>query len=109
MPGHWGALEVGFVNRKISFGDSLKRPVPDGTIESVRRWLGHSLGNMAQWRRDTCLFDVPRQPAASGSCAVNALNAVEMVVNPRTLRWTHLRSAHHRMRLLRLVTGLSQS
>ncbi|KAG0078786.1 hypothetical protein BGZ93_003344, partial [Podila epicladia] len=108
MPGHWGAIEVDFVKRIISFGDSLSYPVPNNTIEAVRDWIQCCRGDMDQWSSHVEQFAVPRQPASSGSCAVNAINAVEMSVNPRTERWTHLKSAHHRLRLLKLVTGFSK-
>jgi len=108
MPGHWGALEVDFVQCKISFGDSLSWPVPSDMIEVVRDWIGCCGGDMDQWSCRVEQFDVPHQPASSGSCAINAINAIEMSINPKTERWTHLKSAHHRLRLLKLVTGFSK-
>ncbi|KAG0195772.1 hypothetical protein BGX28_000644, partial [Mortierella sp. GBA30] len=87
MPGHWGALEVDFVKQKISFGDSLSWPVSRDAVEAIREWLRHSGVDMHQWDYHVERFVVPRQPAGSGSCAVNALNAIEKSVNPATKIW----------------------
>lgn len=108
MPGHWGSLEVDFVQRKISFGDSLSYPVPHDTIETVCKWIRCCGIDIGQWDHHIRHFAVPRQPPGSGSCAVNAINAIEKNVNPRIESWTHEKSAQHRLRLLRLVTGYSK-
>jgi hypothetical protein len=108
MPGHWGAIEVDFVRRSILFGDSLSFATPTNTIEAVRDWISCCGLDMSQWNSHVKRFDVPQQPGSSGSCALNALNAIEREVNRKTERWTHLRSAYHRLRLLKLVTGFSK-
>jgi hypothetical protein len=105
MPGHWGALEVDFVRRTISFGDSLSWATPKDTIDAVRHWIECCGEDMDQWNHHVQRFSVPQQPPSSGSCAVNAINAIETSVNTRTEGWTHLTSAHHRLRLLKRVTG----
>lgn len=108
MPDHWGALEVDFERRKISFGDSLSCSIPEVTINNVRNWIKCCGIDIGRWDCDTGHFAVPQQPPGSGSCAVNAINAVERSVNPRTAIWTHTKSAQHRLRLLKLVTGYSK-
>jgi hypothetical protein len=105
MKCHWGVLEVDFLSRKISFGDSLSWPVPNDTVKLAKEWIRHCGVDLQQWDRVIGKFDVPQQPAGSGSCAVNALNAIETSINPAIERWTHSRSAHHRLRLLELVSG----
>ncbi|KAG0261256.1 hypothetical protein BG011_001237, partial [Mortierella polycephala] len=105
MPGHWGALEVDFIQRKISFGDSLLWAVPNDTVEAVREWIRHCGVDTDQWDCRVEHFAVPRQPAGSGSCAVNATNAIEKSINPVIEGWTHQRSAYHRTRFLKLITG----
>ena len=47
--------------------------------------------------------DVPQQPLASGSCAINAANTIERTINPAVERWTHPRS----VRAMKLLTGYS--
>ncbi|KAF8918269.1 hypothetical protein BGZ58_004881, partial [Dissophora ornata] len=37
MPGHWGALQVDFTRRQISFGDSLSLPAPRDTIQAIEK------------------------------------------------------------------------
>lgn len=105
MPNHWGALKVDFVRHTISFGDSLSWDIPEDTIDAVSHWIECCGEDMDQWSHHIQQFTVPQQPSSSGSCAINAINAIEMSVNPRTECWTHLRSAHHRLRLLKRVTG----
>ena len=108
MSSHWGVIEVDFTRCKISFGDSLSRAVPYESVNAVREWISRCGVDVEQWDRGVSKLWVSQQPPGSGSCAVNALNAVETCVNPAVERWTHARSAHHRMRLLQLVTGYTK-
>lgn len=104
MPSHWGVMEVDMESRTISTGDSLGWPCPPEAIEAVQQWLLHCRPDITWWRMHLGRFRVSSQPAASGSCGVNALNAIETAVNPRVETWRHDRSLHQRVRLLRLVT-----
>lgn len=70
MTSHWGALEVDFERRKISFGDSLSRPIPNKTVDNVRNWIKCCGIDIGRWDCDTGHFAVPQQPPGSGSCAV---------------------------------------
>src|SRR3981081_4470737 len=51
--------------------------------------------------------DVPQQPLASGSCAINAANIIERTINPAVERWTHPRPSYFRVRAMKLLTGYS--
>lgn len=105
---HWGVIEVDFNRRKISSGDSLSWENPKDATSAVREWIRRCGVDVERWDLDIGRFHVPQQPAGSGSCAVNALNAVETSVNPAIEEWTHSRSSYHRLRLLRLITGYTK-
>lgn len=108
MPGHWGALQIDFLQQNVSFGDSLSWPVPNDTIKAVHEWMRRCGVDVDKWDSQVHELAVPQQPAGSGSCAVNALNAIEKVVCASCQSWTHQKSAHHRLRLLKLVTGFTK-
>lgn len=108
MPNHWGALQVDFRKRRILFGDSLSVPIPLIYINAVRVWLRNIGFDLKQWEVKVGVFKVSQQPPGSGSCAVNALNAIEHCINNSIEYWTHERSAYHRVRLLKVMTGFSQ-
>ncbi|KAF9343191.1 hypothetical protein BGX26_006118, partial [Mortierella sp. AD094] len=80
---HWGAVEIDFKNTKISFGDSLSRKVPDGLNHAIMKWLGKVWpGPVTEWDKTVGYFHVPKQPGTSGSCGINALNAIEHAIDP---------------------------
>ncbi|KAF9178456.1 hypothetical protein BGZ49_005341 [Haplosporangium sp. Z 27] len=109
MPGHWGALCVDFQDRKLSFGDSLSRMLPVDAKSAIFKWIGKEPSrSVSQWSKATERFRVAQQPHTSGSCGINALNAIEHRLNPEVEFWTHKRSAFHRTRALKLVTGYSK-
>lgn len=105
MAMHWGAISIDLTRKSIQFGDSLGRAMPAGALNGIKQWLKHGGQDINQWSLDINRFDVPNQPYTSGSCAINAANTIERVVNPTIERWTHTRSSYHRLRYLRLLTG----
>jgi len=107
---HWGAFYVNITNKKIQiqFGDSLGLDPPNDALRAIIRWLKLAGKKTSNWNGICDKFDVPEQPDTSGSCAINAANTIERVVNPTVERWTHSRSAYHRLRFLKLLTGYSK-
>ncbi|ORY90323.1 hypothetical protein BCR41DRAFT_376103 [Lobosporangium transversale] len=108
MSEHWGVLVVDFVQKSISFGDSLKKFIPVEILNGIQRWMTRNGINFQaeKWgKRVQYNLNVPRQPLGSGSCGIIALNTIERILNPKVERWSHERSCYHRTRLLRLVTG----
>ncbi|KAG0314759.1 hypothetical protein BGZ99_007862 [Dissophora globulifera] len=108
MNAHWGALEIDFNSRKLLFGDSLNKTIPDDAKRGVWKWLRHVGVDTTKWDRSVGKLFVPRQPPQSGSCAINAANAIERSVNSTVELWRHDRSAYHRVRFLKLITGYSK-
>ncbi|KAF9404228.1 hypothetical protein BGZ76_007044, partial [Entomortierella beljakovae] len=109
MYNHWGAIQVDFLNKAILFGDSLSvTSLPKEYIDAVRMWLKNVGVDLENWSKDIGVFRVAQQPPGSGSCAVNALNAIEHCVNNAVECWTHERSAYHRARILKLITEYSK-
>src|SRR3954464_2242164 len=39
MEQHWGAFHIDLIRRKIQFGDSLNRSIPNNAVNGIRRWL----------------------------------------------------------------------
>lgn len=105
MRQHWGAFYVNLTKKTIDFGDSLAKRAPEDAVKALIRWLEVVGHNASKWSSICGNFNVPRQPAASGSCAINAANTIERVFNTEVERWTHKRSAYHRVRYMRLLTG----
>ena len=105
MSQHWGAFCVDLTRRKIQFGDSLSRPIPNDAVSGVRGWLRLSGQDLRHWSSTVDKFDVPQQPITSGSCAIIAANTIECTLNPAIECWTHQRSAYHRTRYLKLLIG----
>lgn len=107
MSEHWGVLKVDLKEHTISFGDSLGYPIPRDAVDVVQRWLNWSHPDHQKWDGPVGVFPVPRQPPGSGSCAVNAINAIERNISTSTKFeiWTHARSEYHRVRMATLATG----
>jgi Ulp1 protease family, C-terminal catalytic domain len=107
---HWGAICVDLTKRTIQFGDSLNQHFPSDALRAIKRWLELSGKDITtgKWNFSYDKLDVPQQPLTSGSCAINAANAIERMLNLTIERWTHERSAYHRTRFLKLLTGYSK-
>jgi hypothetical protein len=105
LGGHWGALCVDFTAKKLLFGhsrDMCQFPKRLDALAALKKWLaccGTHVGNWSQER-----LDVPQQDDASGSCGINAVNAIERHFDPTVERWTGDRSKYHRTRFLQLLT-----
>jgi Ulp1 family protease len=108
MPNHWGAFQVDLQRKKILFGDSLSMSPPKEDLDAVRKWLQRNGVDTKRWDPKVGLFKVSQQPAGSGSCAVAAVNAIEHSIDNAVECWTHERSAFHRTRFLKFLTGYSK-
>lgn len=105
MSQHWGVFCVDFVKRTITFGDSLRRPIPQDSEAAIWRWLMATGQDIRKWKSMVGQFNVSQQPPTSGSCGINAANAIERTLNPRVKQWAHEYSSRHRIRFLKLLTG----
>lgn len=107
LQGHWGALCVDFMKEEILFGHSLDRGMqpdrPPPAVQVLGKWLDCCGVSVNGWYRGR--LDVAQQGPGSGSCGINALNAIERYLDPRVEFWAGKRSRYHRVRLLRLLTG----
>ena len=103
MPQHWGVFCINLHDQSIKFGDSLCMPVPKKALQGIKNWLEASGLDITLWNIATERFDVPRQPSQSGSCSINAANAIEQAVNKSITRWSHDTSTHHRVRFLKAL------
>lgn len=104
LEGHWGAFSVDFAAKKILFGHSLdggRFPESSGALHVLKRWLLSCGIVFRHWTHDR--LDVP-QNAGTGSCGINALNAIEREFDPMVERWKGEKDRYHRIRLLRLLT-----
>ncbi|KAI8356561.1 hypothetical protein B0O80DRAFT_447746 [Mortierella sp. GBAus27b] len=103
MDGHWGAFCVDFTKKIIFFGHSLdrgERPRPDD-LGVVKQWLCRNGIRINSW---TCeRLHVAQQAPGSGSCGINAINAIERCLGSNIELWTGERSRFHRLRLLQLL------
>ena len=108
MGQHWGAFSIDLYAKSIKFGDSLHMPVPKKALQGIKRWLEASGLDLATWNITLERFDVPTQPSQSGSCSINAANAIEQVVNKSITRWTHDTATYHRVRFLKALIGYAQ-
>jgi Ulp1 family protease len=106
MSNHWGAVCVDFKERRVHFGDSMKRTFPSDVRKAIARWLVHLGMDLTKWDSSVHLFHVPRQ-INSGSCGVVALNTIERTLNGKLSIWTNNHAACHRLRLMQLMTGYS--
>ncbi|KAF9151639.1 hypothetical protein BGX20_005370, partial [Mortierella sp. AD010] len=106
MGDHWGAACIDFKERRVYFGDSMKRTFPSDARKAIARWLVHIGMDLTKWDPCVHLFHVPRQ-VNSGSCGVIALNTIERVLNGKLSIWTNGHAACHRLRLMQLMTGYS--
>lgn len=108
---HWAPLCIDFTQKSILFGDSLDDGRPrlgPKRLGHVQRWLSSCDVDVESWNitEDKIQrLDVPLQPRGrSGSCGVIALNSIERGIDPSVERWSHGKSAHHRLRYLALLT-----
>jgi hypothetical protein len=108
MTQHWGVFCIDLCNRSISFGDSLCMPVPKKALQCIKAWLEASGLDLTLWNITKERFNVPAQPSQSGSCSINAANAIEQVVNRSVARWSHSTSIHHHLRFLKALMGYAQ-
>lgn len=102
---HWGALCVDFTEKIILFGHSLdKRVLTRGSpaVKALKKWLRQCGVSLDDW--DYGRMDVAQQDSGSGSCGINALNAIERHFDHRVEFWTNERSRYHRIRYLKLLT-----
>ncbi|KAF9929274.1 hypothetical protein BGZ65_005870 [Modicella reniformis] len=108
---HWAPLCIDFTQKSILFGDSLddgRQRLDREGLGHVQRWLSSCDVNIVSWNitEDKIQrLDVPLQPRGrSGSCGVIALNSIERGIDPSVERWSHEKSAYHRLRYLALLT-----
>lgn len=105
LGGHWGALCADFTEEKILSGHSLDKGIlSERTVAlfALKTWLRFCGSPVDDWQIER--LDVPQQDSGSGSCGINACNAIERHFDPTVERWTGERSRHHRIRFLRLLT-----
>jgi hypothetical protein len=104
MGGHWGAVCVDFVEKRILFGHSLDRgDLPSRATSEFRAtdyWLKECGVSTERWTYGR--FNVAQQ-SGSGSCGINAANAIERSLEPSVDLWTGEKSRFHRMRFLKLL------
>jgi hypothetical protein len=104
MGGHWGAVCVDFVGKRILFGHSLDHgDLPSRDTSEFRAaayWLNECGVPTERWTYER--FNVAQQNG-SGSCGINAANAIERSLEPSVELWTGERSRFHRMRFLKLL------
>ncbi|KAF9344064.1 hypothetical protein BGX34_006032, partial [Mortierella sp. NVP85] len=100
---HWGSVCVDFVEKRILFGHSTDRGLikNHAVFDVTRNWLENCGVPTKEW--SVARLNVAQQLGGSGSCGINAVNAIERCIKPSVEIWTRERSRHHRLRYLRLL------
>ncbi|KAF9342717.1 hypothetical protein BGX26_006991 [Mortierella sp. AD094] len=115
---HWGALCIDFQNHSIQYGHSLDNgypQLPRDVLHTLRHWL-LNIGIIGKDKDDDWpkmavhveQLQVQNQPYNSGSCVIVSVNTIECNINPDHEHWSHERSAFHRLRLVKILTGYTK-